>query len=641
MAANIPAESRKMLFRNEYWLALAVAGVLMALPLGWLSFGLLLFVPGLSAYVLIRKRYNIVELVTLSFTLSLVLFALATLVTLAADVHGAPLALGAFAVIVSLYQFSKHKTAELNAKGWQALALAIVLAAIVFLVLFFNTYTFRDGAFYVQPTHACDGIFHLSIIERYITTPQVPPQEPFLPGYDIVYNWLVFVSIGELVLVTCAVLFLAYKIIVALVAGLIFLAAYLLADAVFKGRVSTALIAALVFVAGAGLSWAFMLFQQLSGDTPDLFYDLVYNWDGVMSLKYDPVSLFFFLPQPQTFALLLMIAGLYLYYVTCRDRSWGFSLASGLTLATLIMFHLMSAFATLISVGLYFLYILFRKRETIFGNRDFAFVAIVALPLALCLFAGLYQVSLLTENAVSHVEIGHHPDVYTTLLFTLGPLIPFALYGARRLLREDGAVLLIIFGLANFPFINALELPRSMDTYRFLDFLSLPVAIFAGYAFREMLKSPARWKKALAVLAILLIVPSSLIITAFYAGPAYQQAPADDVIALQWMKENTPANAIVFENPTPFPRVSLLSGRVVSYTGQYMDQFHGVNLQWPMEQIMRTTDPAQLHQQLVEYNVSYVFLGSQEREYAFADLLKDGAYFKLAYGDEVATGTKL
>ncbi len=69
-----------------------------------------------------------------------------------------------------------------------------------------------------------------------------------------------------------------------------------------------------------------MLFQQFSGKTPDLFYDLVYNWDGVMSLKYDPVSLFFFLPQPQTFALLLMIAGMYMYYVTCRDRSLGFAL---------------------------------------------------------------------------------------------------------------------------------------------------------------------------------------------------------------------------------------------------------------------------------------------------------------------------
>ena len=641
MADKAPTESRNIPPRNEYWLALAVAGVLMALPLSWLSFGLLLFIPGLAAYTLIRKRYNLVELVTLSFTLSLVLFALTTLVTMAVGMHGAPVALGAFAVIVSLYQFSKRKTADLEVKGWHALALAIVIAAIVLLVLFFNTYTFRDGAFYVQPTHACDGVFHLSIIERYITAPQVPPQEPFLPGYDIVYNWLVFVTIGELVFVTGAELFLAYKIIVALVAGLIFLAAYLLADAVFKGRPGAALIAAFVFVASAGLSWAFMLFQLLSGKTPDLFYDLVYNWDGVMSLKYDPVSLFFFLPQPQTFALLLMIAGMYMYYVTCRDRSLGFSVASGLTLATLILFHLMSAFATLIPVGLYFLYVLFRKREVILGKRDFTFVAIVAFPLAICLIAGLYQISLLTENAASHVEIGHHPDVYVTMLFALGPLIPFALYGAYRLWRDEGAALLIIFGLANFVFINVLELPRSMDTYRFLDFLSLPLALFAGYAFWEMLKAPAAWKKALAILVILVIVPSSLITVVYYASPGYQQAPADDVMASQWLKDNTPANAIVFENPTPFPRVSMLSGRVVSYTGQYMDQFHGVNLQWPMEQIMRTTNSSQLHRKMVEYNISYVFLGSQERGSAFAVPLQDPAYFKLIYGDENSQDTKI
>jgi uncharacterized membrane protein len=255
MADKAPTESRNIPLRTEYWLALAIAGVLMTLPLSWLSFGLLLFIPGLSAYTLISKRYNLVELVTLSFTLSLVLFALTTLITMAIGVHGAPVILGAFAVIVSLYHFTKRNTAAVEMKGWHALVLAIVIAAIVFLVLFFNTYTFRDGAFYVQPTHACDGVFHLSIIERYITAPQMPPQEPFLPGYDIVYNWLVFATIGELVFVTGAELFLAYKIIVALVAGLIFLAAYLLADAVFKGRSRAALIAALVFVAGAGLSW--------------------------------------------------------------------------------------------------------------------------------------------------------------------------------------------------------------------------------------------------------------------------------------------------------------------------------------------------------------------------------------------------
>jgi uncharacterized membrane protein len=180
-----------------------------------------------------------------------------------------------------------------------------------------------------------------------------------------------------------------------------------------------------------------------------------------------------------------------------------------------------------------------------------------------------------------------------------------------------------------------------MDTYRFLDFLSLPLALFAGYSFWEMLKSPAIWKKALAVLVILLIIPSSLITAAYYAGAAYEQAPADDVLASQWLKDNTPKDAIVFENPSPFPRVSMLSGRVVSYTGNYMDQFHGVNLQWPMEQIMRETDASMLHQELANYHVSYVFLGSQERSYAFSVPLKNSTYFELVYGDEAGSGTKI
>ena len=441
------AEGLKRQVRPEFWLVLVLAGVLMALPLSWLSFVLLLFVPGFSLYVLIRKNYGLAELVALSFTLSLVIFALTTLVTMAIGVHGAPYLLGGFAIIAGLYLFTKKREFVTGTNDWPAVACALIIAAIVFIVLLNGTYTFRDGGFYVQPTHACDGVFHLSIIEHYITVPQVPPQEPFLPGYDIVYNWLGFVTIGELCFVTGVDLFLMYKAVVALVSGLIFLTVFLLSRAIFRDSGKAALVAAAVFVANAGLSWAYILYQVLNGTTPDVFYDLVYNWQGLMSLKYDPVSLFFFLPQPQTFALLLMIAGMYTYYVAYRDRSLGFAIVSGLTLSALVLFHMMSAFATLIPVGLYFLYILYLDREALL-RKKWAVAVIAAVPLVICFFAGIYQVSLLTENATSHVEIGHHPDVYSTMFFSLGILIPFALYGAYRLRKDDGAIMLIIFAAA-------------------------------------------------------------------------------------------------------------------------------------------------------------------------------------------------
>jgi len=301
---------------------------------------------------------------------------------------------------------------------------------------------------------------------------------------------------------------------------------------------------------------------------------------------------------------------------------------------------MMSAFATLIPLGLYFLYILYRQREALVSKKWIP-AAIAALPLVICLFAGIYQISLLTENATSHVEIGHHPDVYSTMFFSLGILIPFALYGAYRLWKDDGAMMLIIFGSVNFIFINVLVLPRSMDTYRFLDFLSLPLALFAGYVFWQMIASRQALLKIIAVLAILLIIPSSIIIAAYYNGEPYQQASPDDVSALQWIKDNTPKDAIVFENPTSFPRVSALSGRAVSYTGQYMDQFHGVNLHYQMQDIMHTSDPAMLHEKLGSYNVSYVFLGSQEMSSPFAGPLTNTTYFRLVYGDSTSAGTKV
>ena len=143
------------------------------------------------------------------------------------------------------------------------------------------------------------------------------------------------------------------------------------------------------------------------------------------------------------------------------------------------------------------------------------------------------------------------------------------------------------------------------------------------------------------MLAILLIIPSSIIIAVYYNGEPYQQASPDDVSALQWIKDNTPKDAIVFENPSPFPRVSALSGRAVPYTGQYMDQFHGVNLQYQMEDIMHMSDPAALKETLSYYNASYVFLGSQEKNSPFAGTLTNTTYFKLVYGDVATAGTKV
>ena len=56
---------------------------------------------------------------------------------------------------------------------------------------------------------------------------------------------------------------------------------------------------------------------------------------------------------------------------------------------------------------------------------------------------------------------------------------------------------------------------------------------------------------------------------------------------------------------------------------------------------MKMIDPAMLHQTLAMYNVSYVFMGSQEQGHPFAGALRNTTNFALVYGDEGNTGTKV
>ena len=264
--------------KREYWLALGIAGFLTMLPLSWLALALLLFVPGLAVFLLLKEKFDLVELIACSFTLSIMLFPLATVIGGVFAMHLGPLLLGLMTIGIALYKYSKGATIELERKGWHVLAIALIILIIVFYITL-KTFAVTDAGLTVSTTHASDLNFHLSIAQHYILSPQIPPQDPYLPGYNIVYNWLMHVELGELGILTGVDLFVILKIIVPIVSALIFLDAYLLARLIFKSDWQ-ALVASLIYVAASGLSWAYLAFQYFiqNNQYPDVFKILVYEW---------------------------------------------------------------------------------------------------------------------------------------------------------------------------------------------------------------------------------------------------------------------------------------------------------------------------------------------------------------------------
>ncbi len=485
-----------------------------------------------------------------------------------------------------------------------------------------KTFVLGDSGLVCATTHSSDLNLHLSIAQRFIVSPSLPPEDPYLPGYPIVYNWFMHVAMGGITLLSGVGLFESFKVLVALVASLIFVDACLLARAAF-GSFRVSIIAGIVYVASSGLSWLYMLYTWAQGREIDLFRAVIYEWKGIMVLKYDSPSLYFFLPQTQTFGLLAMICGILLYIWSVRERSAAMAVITGAVLGSMVLYHTITAFPVLVALGLTFLYFLYRERRRITKPGGYRLIAIAAIPLVLGAVAALYQYSILSASAGQQIIPGYQGDVPQTILMALGPLVPFALYGMYRVRDRIAAVPLLIFAGVNFLFLNTLQMPATWNTYRFLVFLGLPVSLFAGLGLSQWLFSGRTWKIALAVLVVLVMVPSTMAIVMFYNDSSYVHATPADVNALAWVKDNTPANAIFYEEPTHFVRLPVLTGRDVSYAGNvYTWQYHNVDKQPEMESILHMADREALYGELVKNHVDYVFVGSKEAGYPFAVALE-------------------
>ncbi|BAI60817.1 conserved hypothetical protein [Methanocella paludicola SANAE] len=623
--------------RKEYWLALALAGILAMLPLGPLQLILLLTVPGFALLVLFKERFDVVELAAYSFTLSILAFPLAVLIAWFLGMwHAGAVLLGLAAVSVAAIKYRRGANIELvhSKLQWPVLGIALLIFAIV-LFISLKTFTLTDAGFVCGTTHASDLNFHLSIAQRYIESPHIPVEDPYLPGHYIVYNWFMHLLMGELGVLTGIDLFTIFHVLVPLASALIFLGAYLLALFLFNSE-RDALVSSVVFIAASGLSWVYIAYQLfvLNNPSPDIFKEMVYEWPGIiqmipgikftMMLKYDPTVLFFFLPQTQTFGLLATIFGFLLFLKAIKEKSPACAAVTGLVLASLVLFHMITAFPVFITLGLMFLYLLLRRRF------DDALVA--AIPLSVAFVASIYQLAIMQQGNASQIIIAHHPDVIPTILFSIGLFIPFAIYGMYLKRDDEPSWLLGLFAIINIVLLNVVELPATVNTYRFLVYAALPVSLFAGLVFSRWLVSRNTLKMAAAAVVILLMVPSTLIMVGFYNDSTYVHASTAEYEALQWIKENTPNNAVIYEEPGFFPRVPVVTGRDVAYSGEiYTLQYHNVDLQADAYGILSITDPAALYDKLSEYNVKYVFVGHRESTHPFITALKDARYFLPVY----------
>jgi hypothetical protein len=628
-----------------FQLLTAVIGVVLLLPLQFFSLPLLFFLPGLAFFLLYRdaKPTDILETVTYSFSLSLVVIPTAATLVYFAGVGIAltGVAIGLAIIAASIFSFAVRKkgvkppevTSGKDKRDHKlvSLALPLLLAlslALVVSVPLSKSLVVEDEGLVMNPTQASDLNFHLSIIARFNESPHIPPENPYLPAHYIVYDFFMHLFVGTLSLLTGISSLTIFKITVPLLFFTLSMNIYVLSRGAFNNV--TALIAMILYTLGGGLAWIVIIAQSPS----DLFPALIYRFADAAAVKYDQTLLFYLLPQTQTFALVVLTFAFILWIALIKELSVRNALIFGLILGLLPYYHLITAFSLFVAVAAYTVYEYAKRRHKRARYHLGALVVggAIASPMLFLLIRGPNQ---------AEIAFFTFPLFFWFVVYGLVGII--ACVGAYKSLSQETGKPLIFFALSALVAVNVIALPLTTNSYRFLVYLWLPVAIFASYYMAAVFAKPPRehfWSKtkALKILAILaalcLALPTSVMLWEFYNGTTYVFASSDELQAMQWIRANTSKDAIFLEEPSTFPRIPFETGRRLAFAGElYAIQYNGIDLQQQINALMNERSPEVLSLNLKQNNVSYVFVGSHEPQYEIAKTVKDPNYFEIVYSN--------
>jgi len=593
------------------------------------------------------KQTGILEAISYSISLTLVLVPTAATVMYLTGVGvamtGAALGLAVITVSILSFVFRKNsvkppeanKTTDRQSHKLVFLALPILLAVLLALVVsvpLSKSPVVSDEGLVMNPTEAGDLNFHLSIIARYVESPHIPPEDPYLPSHYVDYDFFMHVYVGTLSVVTSVSSLTIFKITIPLLFFTLSINIYVLCRRTFNN--ATALIAMILYTVGGGLAWILILAQRPS----DVFPYLIYQFGDTAAVKYDQTLLYYLLPQPQTFALVILAFAFILWVTLLKDLKARNLLLFGLVLGVLPYYHLITAFPLYVAVGIYVVYKYARRQVTCakYHAGALAVGGAIASPLLFLLIGGPTQVA---------VAFSTYSLFFIFIVF--GLIAVLACAGAYRSLNNEASKPFLLFAFSAVVAMNVVALPLTNNSYRFLVYLWLPVALFASYYISTVIArlTAARFssaKSSLKVLAIvaalMLALPTSYLLWDFYNNESYVLASPAEVQALQWIKVNTPKDAIFLEAPSTFPRIPLETGRRVVFAGSiYTIQYHGVDLQTEIEALMNERSPESLSLTLTQLNVSYVFVGSREQQYEIATTLKDTNYFQSVYSNPMVT----
>lgn len=498
----------------------------------------------------------------------------------------------ALALMTVLYimvrQFYKERGGlKYSSNGTDYILYAILVPVFILTAYMLNTHVLlpgKDGGLYVGQSTWGDLSLHLGIITSIAVQQKFPPEYSIFPGHMLNYPFLVDSLSSSLYLfgtpLRWAVLIPSYILAATLISGF-----FIFAYEVLKHKYAAAFSAMLFFFNGG---FGFIYFMDGLRKDPsnftrmfDEFYHTPTNYNEHF-IRWSNTICDMIIPQRTTLAgWTFVLFGLWLLYraITRGDRRC--FIYAGIIAGLLPMIHTHSFLALgVISIVWFFVYLTQSKDKKNYVINWVYFGAITAIAALPQLFYWTFRQSAEGGFLKLYFDWANEGDVWlwfwvknVGLVFIL--LFPALLASGRKMLSfYSGAVILFI--IADLVLFQPNSYDNNKLFYIWYMFSVILVSAYVWTIYNRMEGIRARW----SLIAVLLVMStfSGVLTMGREINSSLLLFSSNDVEAADFIKANTPEDAVFLTADNHNNLVSSLAGRnILCGTASFLG-FHGINM---------------------------------------------------------------
>jgi hypothetical protein len=399
---------------------------------------------------------------------------------------------------------------------------------------------------------AWDAPLHAAIVSR-ILDGVIPPDSPIMAGQPANYYWLYHFYSALLLRLTGWSIYQVFAVINVHALMLFTLAGYRIAGRLTTdlfGRISAAWM--LVFGLNA-LGW--IVFLSHGSQSPDRWYSLVVPFAMVHGYSPSLGSLIHEFLDGGPFAISFAFTLIWLDVVIARSQgNGGFALViGGLILASALYLHPLSAlFVTAASLAALLILVTIDRRSS-FAERTRTIVDIGAMILVAAIVTAPYAWNILHAKTgqplAVHFDFEFAKNQIWSIAATLGMMVVLVVPAIWRAIRDRSRAALFLALFVTAITAGALVVKVALDAEYKLVYLLLlglgPIIALAWDVWRQ-----TRVTQFVFVVALAVSVPTSALTSySFATRPPHEKREPSRIRLLQWIRERTPADAILVEYP--------------------------------------------------------------------------------------------